>query len=134
MPENIFSYYNSCAFSVDGQGEFEVDVSIDVDDLTEAGYFFGVNYYGDPIAKDAKGEIRKIHFSYGICKSETCGKYCRCKHESIDIGGYHPLQTNKIFNLNTNNRIVGMKKPDKRSLWRSIQTCFPGRCRVYSAV
>lgn len=121
IPENIFSYYNSCAFAVDGQGEFEVDVSIDIKNLTDAGYCFGVNYYGDPIVKDAKGDIRKVHFEE-ICKESTISMECNCKHESVIIGAYHPLQPNKIFHLVTKNRIVGMHKKEQLSLTSSVDS------------
>lgn len=86
-PRNIFSYYNSFAFSVVGEGEFAKDMIINVADLTGAGYYFGVNYYGDPIAKDANGDIQKVHFQ--TCKNVYCVGYCnKCARESILIAEY----------------------------------------------
>lgn len=126
LPQTIFSYYNSCAFTVQGQGEFEVDVTIDVDDLSAAGYYFGVNYYGHPVVEDAKGDIRKIYFDTFMVED--------CMPKSITVRGYHPLQTNKMFDSNTKNRTVGMNRMIKASIITRIFKIFRRRDFVDSYV
>lgn len=107
-PATIFSYHNSCAFTDAGVGEFEIDEDIEMNHLNDANYIFGVNYYGDPIVKDVKGNIRKVHFRLCVnCKNEH---KCLCPRKKIHIGSIHDLQTKSIYSLNFENRLVGTRR------------------------
>lgn len=61
-PGEVFSSRNSSAFTSDARGEFQIDYKITVRHLQEAGFIFGVDYYGHPIVSDSLGRIREIEF------------------------------------------------------------------------
>ncbi len=99
-PETVFSYYKSCAFTNNGNGEFHVDVDIEVSDLEKAGYKFGVTFYGEQVVADARGIVRKFYI-----RSENDRK-------TLHIGDNHERQSRFIFCLPTYNKFVGSRGTD----------------------
>lgn len=97
-PEKVFSYHRSCAFTSDGNGEFEIDGDIEVFDLQEANFVFGVTYYGEPVVADARGNIRRFYLQSKEIEN------------TLHIAGNHEHQPDFIFQLPTINKFVGARK------------------------
>ena len=92
-PKNVFSWNYSCAFVDEGCGEFEIDEDITIEDLRNAGYRFGVNYYGQPIVADTRAQVR-------------CVEFPNEEKETVHISGLHEWQPRYMFELPTNNLTV----------------------------
>ena len=94
-PGYVFSGKNSCAFVHGGSGWFEIDEAITTDDLRNAGYKFGVNYYGQPIVADVKTQVR-------------CVEFPNDEKNNVHISGLHEWQPKYMFELPTRNlRVAG---------------------------
>ncbi len=92
-PKEVFARDFSCAFVEAGNGEFEIDDDITIEDLRKAGYKFGVNYYGQPVVADTRAQVRSVKFEEG-------------ENKPVRISGLHELQPKYIFQLPTRDLIV----------------------------
>lgn len=99
--DRIFSPDHSCAFSVKGEGDFIIDKPITIHELLDAGYKFGVNYYGEPVATDVCGVVRELF-------------YPGTEREHVHIGAKHKLQTELIFQLPARKVKVGSRKKTEK--------------------
>ena len=98
-PKDVFSWHHSCAFVDGGCGEFEIDADIMIEDLRDAGYKFGVNYYGQPIVADTRAQVRSVEFPKDEEEKPE-------EKKTVHISGLHEWQPKYIFELPTNNLTV----------------------------
>ncbi len=97
-PHTVFSYYKSCAFTNNGNGEFHIDDDIKVFDLGKADYKFGVTFYGAHVVAEPRGIVRNL--------------YIRSRYDTktFHIAKNHKRQFGYIFCLPTFNKFVGSRE------------------------
>ncbi len=98
QPKKVFSQWMSCAFAHEGEGEFEIDEKINVEDLKDAGMLFGVDYYGRPIVSDPHGKIRQLQFYNDEPNNGT-----------LHVGGDHELKIEYLYKVPIKNLEVGSR-------------------------
>ena len=103
-PDIVFSYDTSWIFTNNGNGRFFIDDDIDVSDLENAGYKFGVTFYGEPIIVDARGNVRNFY--------PPRSNY----DNTLYIAENHQRQSGFIFCLPTLNKFVGSGREEEENL------------------